>query len=545
MWYNLSMQINKIIQENYTYKCDEYQLIMPLNVGILIPDDDSVRLLSRILEEIDLKDLLSAYSSNGRNPKVPPRIMLKILIYAYMNRVYTSREIEKRCRRDINFMWLLEGYPAPDHNTINRFRRDRLRENLEIIFNRFIEILHVIGEVQFENVFIDGTKIEANANKYSFVWKKATDKYEAKLPDKTQSLLLEVNKEFGTEFILEENDEELKVLGYLAVFLTSKKSEESIEFVSGKGKRKTKLQKFMENALALLEQKGKYQDYQKEFVNRNSFSKTDRDATFMHMKEDHMRNSQLKPGYNFQIGVENGYVIGMDISEERSDIYTLIPMLKRLEENFSDKRFSNIVCDAGYESEENYHYLSKNNYNSFIKPVNYEQQKTKKHRQWVGKPENMIYDEQKDEYICAKGRRLRPIYTTIDKRRRSRFERELTVYECDNCNMCGFKQCKKSKNNKRLKISKNFKTYRQESLSNITSEQGIILRINRSIQVEGAFGMMKEDYGFRRFLTRGKENVFIESILMCFSYNINKLHNKIMGRGNKAPLYKPKVSNAA
>jgi hypothetical protein len=261
------------------------------------------------------------------------------------------------------------------------------------------------------------------------------------------------------------------------------------------------------------------------------------------MKEDHMRNSQLKPGYNFQIGVENGYIIGMDISCERSDTYTLIPMLLGFEANFPNDRFNNIVCDAGYESEENYDFLNRHGYTSYIKPINYETAKKRSYKQWIGKRENMVYDAVRDEYICAKGRRLKAIGTKIDRRRRSRYPVELTTYECENCSHCGFKiRCKKSKKEKRIEVSKKLIDYRGTSLANITSDKGIILRVNRSIQVEGAFGMLKEDYGFRRFLTRGASNVTTECLLMVFSYNINKLHNRIMGRGNREILYEPQAA---
>lgn len=535
-------------KHNYpTYDCTResagFQLFMPINVTMLVPEHDSVRLLSQIVEELDLKGLNMAYSPKGRNPAVPPMIMLKVLLYAYMNRVYSSREIESRCKRDINFMWLLQGYKAPDHNTIARFRTGRLREHIESLFCRFIEILHHEGEVPFENVFIDGTKIEANANKYSFVWKKATERYEGRLPEKVKELLARVNAECGTVFLLSEDDASLKILNDVCEYLTGKKESEKIVFVSGTGKRKTELQRLLELATELIEKKAKYQDYMGEFINRNSFSKTDRDATFMHMKEDHMRNSQLKPGYNFQIAVENGYVTGMDISEERSDIYTLIPMIERLKENFPRNKFDNIVCDAGYESEENYEYLDRNEYGTYIKPTNYESQKKRSYKKLIGRRENMQYDAEKDEYICAKGRRLKPIMTKTDTKRRSKYARTLTVYQCENCNRCGLKkQCKRSKREKRIEVSKKFVQYRDEALANITSDKGIILRINRSIQVEGAFGMMKEDYGFRRFLTRGKANVRTECMLMCFSYNINKLYNKIMGRGNKEILYEPQAA---
>jgi transposase len=538
------MQKNKYTIPNFTPECVEYQLVLPINFEVMIPQNDSVRLLSQIVEELDLRSLMLAYSSKGRNPVVPPRIMLKILLYAYMNGIFSSRVTESCCKRDINFMWLLEGYPAPDHNTISRFRTGRLKNCLEIIFNEFIEKLHLAGELPFENTFIDGTKIEANANKYSFVWKKSTQRYESKLPEKAQTLFKQINKEYGTSFELNENHVNLaNVLKEIIAFLVVQKERNNITFVSGVGKHKTILQRLMEQTLELLEKKEKYMDYMKEFDNRNSFSKTDRDATFMHMKDDHMRNSQLKPGYNLQIAVENGYTVGIDISSERSDMYTLIPLLEKLEKNFPSVRFENVVCDAGYESEENYAFLSHHGYTSYIKPSNYETQKKRNFKTKIGQRENMQYDEANDEYVCAKGRKLKVIAVNIDKRRRSRYPVELTTYECENCNRCSLKtQCKKSKGKKRIKVSKRFVHYRETSQSNVTSDKGIILRINRSIQAEGAFGMIKEDYNFRRFLTRGKENVFIECLIMFFSYNVNKLHNKNIGKGNKKILYTPKAA---
>jgi len=536
------MQTNKYTIPHFTSECVEYQLVLPINLGILIPENDSVRLLSQIVEELDLRNLMLAYSSKGRNPVVPPRVMLKIILYAYMIGIFSSRSMEACCRRDINFMWLLEGYPAPDHNTISRFRTGRLKICLEPIFNQFIEKLHSYGEVPFENTFIDGTKIEANANKYSFVWKKTTEKLDARLPEKVTELFRNINKEYATEFHFDEAFDLPTTLKEVLLFLAEKKEQIGIVFVNGKGKRKTKIQRFMESALELLEKKEKYLDYMKEFTERNSFSKTDRDATFMHMKDDHMRNSQLKPGYNLQIAVENGYTVGIDVSAERSDMYTLIPLLSRLEKNFPTHRFENIVCDAGYESEENYSYLCEKGYTSYIKPSNYETQKKRSFKRQIGIRENMHYDHENDEYTCAKGRKLKAIETRIDKRRRSRYPVEITIYECENCNRCGFKnQCKKSKGNKRIKVSKKFTHYRRQSMANVTSDLGITLRINRSIQAEGAFGIVKENYNFRRFLTRGKENVFTECLIMFFSYNVNKLHNKIMGRGNRENLYHQKV----
>jgi transposase len=163
------------LQRNYSVSQLNYQLSLPLNIEQRIPDNDPVRLLSLYVENMDLEALYQTYSRVRKN-QASPRQMLKILIYAYMNRLYTSREIETACRRDINFMYLLEGAPAPDHTTIARFRTLHLSQCSKQIMTQNTLLLKDLGELSGESVFIDGTKIEAAANKYTFVWKKALSK---------------------------------------------------------------------------------------------------------------------------------------------------------------------------------------------------------------------------------------------------------------------------------------------------------------------------------------------------------------------------------
>jgi transposase len=533
----------KFTQQKYTDFSTNIQLVLPLNFEVLIPEDDSVRLLSHIVEELDFRNLSLAYSSLGRNPAVPPRVLFQILVYAYMNGLYSSRKIEQACRRDINFMWLLENHKAPDHNTIARFRKERLTPFLEDLFCQFVLKLYEFSEIGFENIFIDGTKIEANANKYTFVWKKAVERYEARIPEKVAALAKKVNAAYYTVFPAECFSDPCSLLRQLAEFLEEERIKSGIPFVTGKGHHKSMNQRLLEEVLSLLEQKEKYEQYGQLFSDRNSFSKTDTDATFMHMKEDHMRNSQLKPGYNLQIGVESGYVVGIDLSSERNDVNTLIPFLNRLHRNFPEHSYPNIVTDAGYESEENYQFLKGKNQIAYIKPKQYDQWKRRSFKKDISKRENMSYDPKKDEYTCSQGRTLSVISVHKSTPRKGTYEREMTRYECESCEGCPVKgKCTKAKGNRQIEVSKRFLELQQESLANIRSEKGIVLRVNRSIQAEGTFGAIKEDHGFRRFLTRGKENVFTEFLLLCFGFNISKLHNKLQGRGTPVSLYEPKAA---
>ena len=170
------MTSNLIHTKNYTELGECYQLVLPLSLEGLVPDNDSVRLLSHELEELDYSLLYQAYSAKGRNPAVDPKTMFKILTYAYSQNIYSSRKIETACRRDINFMWLLAGQKAPDHSTIARFRTGFLAEACEDLFYQIVRRLAAMGEISKETVFIDGTKLEACANKYTFVWKKSVGK---------------------------------------------------------------------------------------------------------------------------------------------------------------------------------------------------------------------------------------------------------------------------------------------------------------------------------------------------------------------------------
>ena len=506
------------IQSDYTMFGRTYQLKISSETDILIPNDDKVRLLSEVMEGLDYTSLYRAYSPKGRKPATPPVTMFKILVYANMERNYSSRDISSACKRDINYMWLLGDEEAPNHSEIARFRSKRLPSAAEDLFYQLVTKLGELGEIKYEHLFVDGTKIEANANKYTFVWQKSTNKYQDRLNKNAEKFIAELSGRYAQPFTLETP---------LTDILKHLERLKTTPFVHGRGKRKTQLQRDIEQLLGFIERQAKYERYNQTFKGRNSFSKTDPDATFMRMKDDHMRNAQLKPGYNLQLGVEGEYIVGLDISSERSDQLTLIPLLKRMNNNLP-KEHETVTLDAGYESEENYTYFEgKANQDCYIKPQNYKRSKTRKFKSNMALRENMAYDPEKDEYTCQNRKKLRVVHTGIRKSK-SGFESEITYYECESCEGCPHKKnCTKAKDNRQIQVSKKFIEQRERSLKNITSEMGVLLRTNRSIQVEGAFGVIKQDYGFRQFLLRGNKKVLTEVFLVALGYNINKLHRKI------------------
>jgi transposase len=437
-------------------------------------------------------------------------------------------------------MWLMEGRKAPDHSTIARFRKDYLVAAIDDLFFQMVQHLHNLGEVTFKNLFVDGTKIEANANRYTFVWKKVVNKNEAKMFVKIQSSIEEINQAYQTDFKVAQ-ETLLGDLKRVTSYLEQKRKQDKIEFVQGIGKRKSKLQKFTEALREFSDRQGKYNTHNQLFEGRNSYSKTDPDATFMHMKDDHMRNAQLKPAYNVQIGVESEYVVGVEIFQDRNDKTTLIPFLNNLESKIK-ARYQNIIADSGYESEENYLYLEEKKQTYYIKPQTYEQWKKKSFKKDISKRENMFYNAETDEYTCHNEKQLKPVGIT-HRTSATGYRSVVTVYECEDCSNCPYKaRCTKAKGNRRMQVSKKFVEKRQVSYENITTQEGILLRVNRSIQVEGAFGVLKNDYNFNRFLTRGKNNVKTEFLLLCFGYNVNKLHAKIQNERIGKPLHPLKTA---
>ena len=392
---------------DYTTFNRNYQIKLPLNLELSVPASDPVRLLSAFVEGMDLSDLYQTYDRIRKN-QATPRQMLKIVLYAAMNRLYSSREIESACRRDINFMYLLEGMPAPDHATIARFISLHFSECSKKILAQMSEQLYAMGELSGKTIFIDGTKIESCANKYTFVWKNAVTKNQAKLIEKIERFTAACEEEYGIRIVY--NDRiDIGTLKRLRKELIKVSSEEGIIFVHGTGRRKSALQKSIEELDEYMRRLMDYKEKLETLGTRNSYSKTDPDATFMRMKEDAMLNGQLKPAYNIQHGVDSEYIAWLDISAHPNDTRTLIPFMTDMQRHLSFK-YEEAVADAGYESEENYAFLEGNGQFSFIKPLNYEISKTRKYKKDISRAENMIYDEERDLYICHAGKELPVLY---------------------------------------------------------------------------------------------------------------------------------------
>ena len=539
--------MNQLQHEQYTGKGGIYQqLTLPISENILIDEHEPVYVANAQLEELDYRKLYQAYSPRGRKSAAEPRIMLKLLVYGYMCGIYSTRKLELACRKNIDFIWLLQGEKVPDYSSFSRFRSGKAKEAVEDLFYQFVKRLAELEETEYEEVFIDGTKIESAANRYTFVWRKAVTKHQARFLQKTALLVGDIIQRQELKPLWKKQVKKKHVKKILKK-LRAKANEESLEFVSGRGHIKTQLQRDIEALEAALE---KLKEYEKKLhicADRGSYAKTDPDATFMHMKDDHMRNGQLKPAYNLQHAVNSGFIVAAGIFPNPTDVMTLKPFLNQMEDDLSFA-FERIVCDAGYESEENLSFLRAKGIEAYIKPANYEQIGTKKFAKEIGRKENMRYDKEQDCYLCHNGKEIKRSGSRRVKTA-SGYIREETQYACSECGGCPYKEkCMSGKNwkkpleerYKKLTVSRLFEELREEEYRRIHSEEGKKLRMNRSIQAEGGFADIKGDSGFTRFLCKGNENVFAEYILYAMAHNLGWLHSRIQNDKLDLHLYELK-----
>lgn len=497
------------------------QLQLPLSFEDFIPKNHLVRVVNTVVDSLELKPLYDRYKEGGC-PAYHPRMMMKVMIYSFSQKIYASRQIAKALRENINFMWIAGGN-TPDFRTINRFRLD-MKDIIEDVFYEVIKLLIDKKYIKLQNYFLDGTKIEANANKYTFVWNKSVKNYDRKLDEKIKNHLREIDR-----MVAEENeiylDDDLSEMGENSR-ITAKQVEAVVESIDRKLTEaptdKVLKKKAREFKKDILPRKHKYEKSFATFQGRNSYSKTDHDATFMRMKEDAMLNGQLKPGYNIQIGTENRYIVGFSIHPNPTDTKTLIPHLNHLEERLGQLP-KNIIADAGYGSEENYEYLEEKHLGSYVKYNKFHWEKKKKNRENPYLAENLPYEPETDSYLCRNGKHLEHIgnrkYVT-----EAGYETQRDYYRCEDCNGCLYaSECKKTDKSRTIRVSHRLNELKRKANENLCSEKGLKLRSQRVVEVEQVFGRLKGCWSFRRFHLRGTEKVKIEWGLLAIAHNITKM----------------------
>ena len=489
-------------------------LLLPPSLDELVPENHMVRVVDAVIDRLDISDILSTYRGGG-NSAFNPKMMLKVLVFAYLSNVYSSRRIEELLKRDIYFMWLA-GMKRPDFRTINYYRGKRLKVGFDTVFTQVVRLLHEEGFVSLKVQYIDGTKIESVANKYTFVWRGSVEKYDARLKAKTEALLRQIEQNHAIE------NQENPVPEELTAEEVTKRVERIKEKVDADnlGKEERKALKQIETDS--VPRMNRYREQLETMGSRNSYSKTDPDATFMRMKEDAMLNGQLKPGYNVQISTENQFITNFGIYQRPTDTLTMISYLESFKARYG-MQSEEIVADSGYGSEENYEYMFSNGMTPYVKYNMFHVEQRRGYRNNPFRVSNLFYNPDDDFYVCPMGQKLK--FIRQEKRyTASGYQQTVSVYRACRCEGCPLRgQCHKSKRDRQIEVNHTLDDYKARARELLTSEQGIKHRSNRPIEPEAVFGQIKECGRFRRLRLKGLTGAKIDFGLKALAHNLRKL----------------------
>jgi len=492
------------------------QMLFPPAVEDLIPVNHPVRLLNKIIDSLNLDYVYRQYVGDGA-PAYDPRIMIKILFFAYMQNIYSSRKIEAAVKENVNFMWLA-AMQKPDHNTINSFRSKRMRSVLKRIFTEIVLHLNEEGRLTIRDIYTDGTKIEANANRYTFVWSKSVATHKEKMLERINALWDYAESVTKLE-ILEPRPQTADDLTPERVRDIIEKIKGSLEGKKVDVKKKAQLKRAEKNYPGMIR---RYIEMQKKLADRNSYSKTDRDAIFMRMKDDHMKNGQLKAGYNWQISTNNQFIVNFSVHQTAGNTTTFIDHLQNFRSSYGFMP-DQVTADAGYGSEENYIFAESCDIDAFIKYNYFHKEQKSKFQKDVRKAENLHYNEEKDCFFRPMGQEMPKIAEKTIKTK-SGFEKDISFYRARNCAGCPMRgACHKGVGNRTIQVNRNLRRLRKRAREKPLPEEGLIKRSRRPIEPEAVFGNIKHNKNFKRLMLRGLENVETELGLMAIAHNLGKL----------------------
>ncbi len=515
-------------------------LLLPPRYDEFIPADHLVRVVNAVIEKLNLRRLEAQYKGGGTS-SYHPRMLLKVLVYAYSQKIYSSRRIAKAVREQLPFLWL-SGAQQPDFRTINAFRGSRMKGVIDEVFASVLEYLVETGHVKLEHYFVDGTKIEAEANQHKVVWAKRKEAYEKRLRPQIQALLQQIEQVNQAEQAaygekdLEEVEPSAPAPELTAETLKAKIAELNArlqaltpptapEAESTPQAARQALKKLEKDCLPRLE---KYEQQTETLAGRNSYAKTDPEASCMRMKEDRgAERPWPKPAYNVQIGTEDQFIVGFSVHGQADDPTCLIPHLEQVERNLG-RLPHKIIADAAYGSEENYAYVEQHHLGNFLK-YNTFYQDTHHYRNpdvlraHQFRAEHFRYEPTTDMFICPAEKRLTFIYAS-QYTTTNQYVTRRRHYAAADCQACPLKpQCTRAKGNRQIRISHQLLAYRRQARENLTSAEGLTLRAARSVEVETVFGHLKHNLGFRRFHLRGLKKVKTEWGLLSIAHNMQKL----------------------
>lgn len=518
--------MNKTLQEDYIVYQPNMLLDFNFSFEKDVAMDDVSRSVIEIAEGVNLAKYVNLKNRNRHGYDGMMMFKLVLLgktIYGYVS----TRKLEEACKYDARFISIAQGN-KPSHESFQRFIHDDLKMGIEEIFYEVNKYIAKHDEIDTSTLYIDGSKFEANANKMTFVWKKATLKHRNRCWMKTMNEISSLNRtlqEEGIEIrysILKEMS--LEYLMEICEKIEKLMEMKEIEFVHGKGKKKHPIQrhydKLKEHAVKLWQ----YAIHLDICGERNSFSKTDPDATFMHMKYDYYNHTNVfKPGYNVQMGISDGYIRHLYISADAADINTYIPFMEGYRNAYGElpKR---TPADAGYGCYDNYMYCELNGLELMMKynMQHKEEEKTNDRNRFKT---YKFEKNENNEIICPAGHPFRMESVRIETR--GSYPRVHEKYVNDHCERCPLRnQCTTSKRGRQITRCRQNEKFHEKVKANMETEEGKRYMIQRSIQAEGCFGNIKENHGYDRMRRRGESGVKTELLLVAMGHNIRRYHTR-------------------
>lgn len=511
------------------------ELKLSVHVSKLIPEGHISRIIDKIIEGLSL-EALSEYYPGGGSSAYHPKLMLKVWLYGYCEGIYTSRPLAKALVERIPMIWL-SGGQTPSFKTLSDFRSNRMEGMVDLVFQHVLLILLEEGYIDLEDLFIDGSKWEANANRHKIIWSKNTARYKGQVQERIRELLSEL-KALQTQEDAQYGNKNLAQMGdgkSVELVLSSAQVSEQLgelnQLIENKSEQKV-AQKYLKKISRKLKEEQlklfKYEEQEQLLCGRNSYSKTDLEATAFRMKDE-----RLLPAYNVQNMTNNQFIVNYTIEQYASDSITLARHLDKFEEREQGMALpseQNISTDAGYGSEENYELLEERRLNGYVKYGLFDREKSGKLAKAKFRRENFPYDPKADEFSCPQGRKL----TFVEERtfkNSNGYERTSRFYQSQSCENCPVaSECKRSPDKPRtVSFSPKGEVYKERAKALLNSEKGKQLRKERGYEVEGSFGQIKFNMKHRRFILRERQKVYIEYGLLAIGHNLKKIYCKKSG----------------
>ena len=503
-------------------------LLLPPSLEELVTPKHLVRVVNQVVDSMDVSELINLYEGGGASA-YHPRMLLKVLLYAYSVKIYTGRKMAKALTQDIHFMWL-SAMSRPDFRTLNNFRSSKAKEVIEVLFKEMLEFLLEHNYIKMENYFCDGTTLRADANQYKMVWKKNAERFKLKTQEKCEVLFKEIDTLNAAED-KQYADTDLEEHGNASTISKAdinKHIDKLNEKIKSTLDKRTLIKaKSLENKLKQASDKIQKYERQMEISGRRSgYNKTDTDASAMMMKN----KVEILPAYNVMAGCEDQFITGVSVHQNTNDGACFQEHLEHTAKQ-QPLQPDNIIADSIFGTAQNYELLEQKQINNYLKFPSFHAELKPSYKDKIFLKDNFYYDQTTDTYSCPNDELLLLKRTYTETHRRTGYKTEFKEYECSNCSDCVFyKSCCKSEKgaNRTIRVNPKLEHYKVKARENLKSDQGQHLRKKRSIEIESCFGDIKHNMGFRRFHLRGLHKVKTEISLIAMAHNLRKLQLQVL-----------------